>query len=60
MRMTKRLRALAEYMVLEGICRSYEGDSSANFVGYKASDYNDYTEDEWDFVREWIDRRLGL
>lgn len=59
MRMTKRLRALVEYVVLEGIWKVYEGGHNT-FGGYKASHYNDYTEDEWDFVREWIDRRLGI
>ena len=60
MRMTKRLRALVEYIVLEGVYHTYEGSTHSEFNGYKARDYNDYTQDEWDFVREWIDRRLGL
>lgn len=60
MRMTKRLRALVEYIVLEGVYHTYEGNTHSEFNGYKARDYNDYTEDEWEFVREWIDRKLGI
>jgi len=59
MRMTKRLKALVGYVVYEGIWKVYEGGHH-RLDGYEAYNYNDYTEDEWDFVREWIDRRLGI
>lgn len=60
MRMTKRLRALAEYILLEGVYNTYEGNTNTNFTGYKAGDYNDYTEDEWEFVMVWMEKRLGI
>lgn len=58
MRMTTRLRALVAYIVYEGLWYEYHYDLAG--LGYEASDYNDYTEDEWVFVRDWIDRKLGI
>lgn len=59
MRMTKRLKALVGYVVYEGIWKVYV-DGHNTFDGYKASHYNDYTEEEWNFVNDWIHRRLRL
>ena len=57
--MTKRLRALAEFMVCEGTYKVMNDPQQPD--GYKAGiEYGDYTLEEYQWVEEWIDRKLGL
>lgn len=53
-----KLRALAEFMIYEGIHKVIEhGDR--NNMGYKASGY-EYTEEDYLDVQAWVERKLGL